>query len=224
MKLHSSILANNLLNCMCLFLIQNMMLSCMAYQLLFMEDADYYKFHDNYVLYIVKCPCVIVLHICLYPECLGGMGIMKFANNHPNRFIANGSELAFLIGFGQCFTGIYCEMINCLILSFQSEIETCIVHFIALHVIMEIPNFYFESMGDNPLKKILHHPPAIDDEGRGKNIKFMDRSCFHKFARILYKCMRGFYASVFFYFIPYATFAILQFGTGYFVSGLNKDK
>ena len=194
---------------MCLFFVQNMMLSCMLYQL-FSEDPDYFSFSPGYVLYIVKCPCVIVLHICLYPEVIGGMGIMKYANNHNHRFIQNGSEVAFIIGFFQCWTAIYCELINCLILSFQVEIETCIVHFIALHVIMEIPNFYFESMGeDHPLFRILHHPPTIDDEGRGRNKNFMERSCFHKVARVVYKISRGFYASVFFYMVPYATFAIL---------------
>ena len=74
------------------------MLSCMLFQLM-NEDEDYYSFHNGYVLYIVKCPCVIVLHICLYPEVIGGMGIMKYANNHAHRFIEYGSEVAFIIGF-----------------------------------------------------------------------------------------------------------------------------
>ena len=90
---------------------------------------------------------------------------------------------------------------------------------------MEIPNFYFESMGeDHPLIKILHNPPTIDEEGRGKNINFKQRSCFHKVARVIYKTTRGFYASIFFYMVPFATFAILQYGTGFFEKGFHKEK
>ena len=74
-----------------------MMLTCMLYQLC-NEEEDYYVFYPNYVLFIVKCPCVIVLHICLYPEVNGGMNIMKYTNNHPHRFVKHGSEIGFIIG------------------------------------------------------------------------------------------------------------------------------
>ena len=43
-------------------------------------------------------------------------------------------------------------------MSYQKQIELCVIHFVALHVIAEIPNFYFESLGSGKkdiLKEIL---------------------------------------------------------------------
>jgi hypothetical protein len=73
---------------------------------------------------------------------------------------------------------------------------------VALEVIMEISNMYFESLKGNKLKEIMHHPPKC--VRAGKEIKFSERSVFHKFARLLYKVLRAFYVSVIFYFIPFS--------------------
>ena len=73
---------------------------------------------------------------------------------------------------------MYCEGINCWLLSFQTEVEVAIIHFIALHVIMEIPKFYFEALGENHIKSIFHHPAII--EKRGVDIQMSDRNLFHK--------------------------------------------
>ena len=195
-----------------LFFLQNMMMSTMLYSLT-CQEAEYFQFPENYAVYIVKCPCVIALHFVLYPEVNHGMTIMKYANNHHHKFILWGSEISFCIGFIQFMTAIYCYVINCVILAFQHEVEVCIVHFIALHVIMEIPNYYLESMGDNPILGVCHHPPTIDV--RGSSIRFSDRTTFHKVARVVYKGLRSLYVSVVFYMVPFATFAILQFGAGF---------
>ena len=84
-KLHSSLISNNLITSAHLLAIQNIMMSAMAYQIL-VEKASYFNFEPGYVLYFIKCPCVIALHLKLYPEALGGIKIMKLANNSPNLF------------------------------------------------------------------------------------------------------------------------------------------
>lgn len=66
---------------------------------------------------------------------------------------------------------------------------------------MEISNMYFEALMNNPLKVVMHHPPTIDFKGHA--IKFRDRSCFHKLARLLYKLIRCLYVGLIFYYIPY---------------------
>ena len=71
---------------------------------------------------------------------------------------------------------------------------------------MDIKNLYFESLKTNKLKEIIHHAPKIIV--KGKDIKFSDRSCYHKGARIIYKILRYFYASVIFYFLPFSMFFI----------------
>lgn len=118
---------------------------------------------------------------------------------------------------------LFCETINIVLLTFQHTVDHCIIHFVALEVIMDVPNMYFEAMMDNKLKEFVHHTPKphrdkiIDSETgeerylRGTDIKFSDRTCFHKCARILYKFMRCFYVGCIFYFVPCAVL-FLQFG------------
>lgn len=74
----------------------------------------------------------------------------------------------------------------------------------ALHVVMDIKNLYFESLKTNKLKEIIHHAPKIII--KGKDIKFSERSCYHKCARIIYKGLRAIYASLIFYFLPFSIF------------------
>jgi len=75
------------------------------------------------------------------------------------------------------------------------------MHFVALEIIMEVSNLYFESLMNNKLKVIMHHPPKL--ETRGDDIKFMERSRFHKVARMIYKFIRALYVCFVFYFVPF---------------------
>jgi hypothetical protein len=76
------------------------------------------------------------------------------------------------------------------------------MHFVALEIIMEVSNLYFESLMNNKLKAIMHHPPEL--VVKGADIKFMQRSLFHKVARMIYKTIRCLYVSCVFYFVPFA--------------------
>ena len=78
----------------------------------------------------------------------------------------------------------------------------CIIHFVALEVIIDISNMYYESLKSNFLKEILHHPPKT--MVCGVDIQFSKRTMFHKIARIIYKILRCFYVGVIFYFVPFS--------------------
>lgn len=76
---------------------------------------------------------------------------------------------------------------------------------------MELSTIYFESLMDNKLKVIMHHPPKFEKHCR--DIKFSSRSVFHMFARVLYKLFRCIYVSAIFYFMPFAVI-VLQASVG----------
>jgi len=173
--------------------------------MVFNHDGNY-PFASSYTVFIVKFPSAICLHFVLYPEVMQGMKIMKYSNNQSHLFVDHGSEISFVIGVIQFFTAIYCEAINCWLLAFQTEVETAIIHFIALHVIMEIPKFYFEALGENHIKSVCHHP--ADVEKRGVDIKMSDRTLFHKIARVIYRLLRVIYVSTLFYLVPFVVFFI----------------
>jgi hypothetical protein len=73
------------------------MVGCLLYQL-YKAKEDKRFCGENFNLFLVKFPCCIALHLALCPEVAKGMELMKFANNHPNDFVAYGSEIAYCIG------------------------------------------------------------------------------------------------------------------------------
>lgn len=75
----------------------------------------------------------------------------------------------------------------------------CIIHFVALEVILEFTALYLESLKDHQLHEIMHEHPKVVNKCR--DIK--KRTCFHKVARFVYKIVRALYVSVLFYFIPF---------------------
>ena len=158
-------------------------------------------FNDNFKVFFVKFPCAIALHFCLYPEVAKGMNMMKFANNQYDQFVENGDKVAYFLGFVQVFTGLLAEYINIILLSHQQTVEYCIIHFVALEVIMEVTNLYFESLLNLKFKSIMHHPPRVIH--RSSNIRFGERTTFHQAARLLYRLIRAFYVGFIFYFVPF---------------------
>ena len=153
-------------------------------------------------MFFVKFPCAYALHFALYPEVAKGLNIMKFANNQADQFVVWGSEVAYCLGFIQFFTAISGELINIYMLSRQVTVRYCIIYFVALKVIMEVSNLYFNSLMNLKFKEIIHQPPKVIN--RNRNLVFSDRSFFHKFARVFYKLVRGVYVSCIFYFIPFS--------------------
>jgi hypothetical protein len=111
-----------------------------------------------------------------------------------------------MLGLIQVFSAILCEYVNIYMLSFNHTIKDSIIHFVSLHVVMEVKNMYFESLKNSKLKEIMHHPPK--HLHKGKDIVFKERPIFHKFARVIYKILRIFFVGVIFYFIPYSVLIV----------------
>ena len=112
-------MSHNFFNSMVMFTIQIIMLSCMLHSLMINEGGEFgHTFTNSFTVLLVKFPCAVALHLCLFPEVMSGMTIMKFSNNQPELFENNGSEIAFLIGFMQYFTAVFCEIINIYMLTY----------------------------------------------------------------------------------------------------------
>lgn len=89
---------------------------------------------------MIKIICSAALHMWLYPHVIRGMQLMKYINNHQNDF-----EFAFIpftITYVNMIIILLAEVLNIYLLLVQMNIEYCIIHFVALEVIVEIPHFY----------------------------------------------------------------------------------
>ena len=91
-------------------------------------------------------------------------------------------------------------------LGYQTEVELCIIHFVALEVILELSKLYLEALNEPELKHILHQHYEVPI--KGKDIKFRERPFIHQMFRVLYKVWRCLYVSIFFYFIPFFVYLV----------------
>ena len=132
------------------------MLGCMLWELISLP-ASKHTFPPNFTVFWVKLPCSVALHFVLYPEVAKGMNMMKFANNQCHLFVPNGAVISYFLGFIQASTALLTEGINVYLLTYQHSVEHCIIHFVALEVIMEVSNLYYEALLGNKLKSVLHH-------------------------------------------------------------------
>ena len=113
-----------------------------------------------------------------------------------------GSEISFVIGLLQFSASVFCEGLNVYMLCTKTEVFECIHYFVSLEIVMELSRLYVERLKDNKLKDVMHHQD-YRAKNKGSKIKFMERSLFHKIARIIYKFIRSIYVSVIFYFVPF---------------------
>ena len=56
---------------------------------------------------------------------------------------------------------LLCQAINIYLLTYQHTVDHSIIHFVALHVVMEIPNLYLESLIGVKLREEMFEPKYI---------------------------------------------------------------
>lgn len=179
-----------------------------VYYAIMTNEADRFwpNYATNFPTFYVKIACVLALHFVLYPEVSKGLNIMKLANQHPQLFVEGGDKISYVLGLIQVSLALICEVLNLFMLTFQSTIAHCIIHFVAFKVIVDLSNMYYNSLMSNRLKSIVHHPPIFSAEMTGPNKKerlWSDRSCFHKVGRLIYKVIRCGFVSINYYMAPY---------------------
>ena len=95
--------------------------------------------------------------------------------------------MAYIIGLTQFLVCITNECLGVYMLTIQHTINHCIVHFVALHVVMEFSILYFEALEANNhmIEEINHHGAQADV--KAKDIDWSQRSCCSSlFGRRLY--------------------------------------
>ena len=72
---------------------------------------------------------------------------------------------------------------------------------------IELPAMFYSAMADKAIKKVFEFP--VERDNRGRDIQFMQRTCFHRIARVLYKVFRSLYVAIMFYMSPFFVYAII---------------
>jgi hypothetical protein len=128
-------------------LIVVLMLICMLTSIVTNEKGRYSNhFSHSFAVFYIKIPCALALHLVLYPEVAKGINVMKFTNQQAELFEGNGSAIGFMLGLTQVLSVIFCEIVNIYLLTYQHTVEHCIIHFVALEIIVEVGKLYLESL------------------------------------------------------------------------------
>lgn len=169
--------------------------------------------------------CGTILHLSLLDEVTSGLENMKFALNHPYYF--QSPFLAWLVGFLQCTITIMVEVVNMEIILISTDPVNIVYNFIALAIIAEFDDFVYSSLKNESMKKliekevtekvlIIRHTTSkkctdtelteiLDDDGNARPLRvcWESRSLSNKVCYCLYKGLRTFYVSFYFYFFPF---------------------
>lgn len=112
--------------------------------------------------------CAVFLHISLNGETTQGLMLMKYANNHPWRFVD--WKTAFLIGFSQFAMVITVEFVNLVILITNQTIMDTIMNFLALVIIADFDDYFFMTVDKMILAKLI----SDGEMGEGKDKRTLD--------------------------------------------------
>ena len=170
----------------------------------FVTGGDTYEIYPNqqFAVVVAKFVCSTALHLMLFPHVERSMSHMKYTNNHPKKFTI--PNIAFGIALSSFIVNVLAEFINLYLLTYQHNVEHCIIHFVALEVIVEIPHILIGSLSASKLKsRIFADTHALKVTNRGRDIPFKSRSCCNKISRVLYRFVRCLYVSFVFYFQPF---------------------
>ena len=174
--------------------------------------------------------CGSILHLSLLDEVTKGLNNMKFALNHTYMF--DNFALACFTSSLQALIVIAVELVNIEIILVSLNPLDIVYNFIALAIIAEFDDFVFAALRNEPMKMLIKKAEKIlivkhtsskkckdwqlsdvdyeDEQGANKGKRplrqnFGQRSCGNKCFYVQYKCLRSFYVSVYFYFLPFAT-------------------
>ena len=171
--------------------------------------------------------CGTILHLSLIDEVCTGLDNMKFCLNHP--YLFQSYKQAWLVGFLQSLITIMVEFANIEIILTSVNPVDIVYNFIALAIIAEFDDFVYASLRNECMKKlcekectqkvlIVRHttskkcqPNEVstvrDEDGvlRPLRVEWSSREPANRGMYCCYKCMRTFYVSVYFYFMPFTT-------------------
>lgn len=177
--------------------------------------------------------CASILHMSLIDEVSSGLNFMKYSVNHPHKF--NHFLMPWSVGFMQFASAIGVETSNIGVLCCALDPINLVFNFIALAIVAEFDNYVFESLKNESIKvlvekkfykrvMVVNHTTSKkcrleelstvkDDEGdfRPLRVTFESRTILNMVLFSLYKFMRAFYVSLFYYFLPFSAILISTF-------------
>ena len=145
-----------------------MLASLVMSEILYSDPEVWTTFAGSQWIVFSRFMCGIVLHVSLSGEMKQGLINMKYAVNHPWKFVDY--KIAWFCGFMQAFNVLVVELVNFSALLTNFTIIDIIMNFLALVVIAEFDEYFFSAVTNDPLVDI------ITGEGAYENFLIIQRT------------------------------------------------
>ena len=209
------------------FICQLILCSLIFIQLFFVE-CNIIAFHTmmsfvsiNYARWI----CATILHLVDSYGVVGSLERMKYTLNHKYKFYA--PNRAFIISFLEFTITTTVEVCNISIILAQTNPINIVLNFIAIEIIAQFDEFVYTALRNESGKLLIemkiaddvlmiHHTTSskcgvdelsdVKDQNvnfRKLRIQFKDRDCGNKVGWVVYRILRIFFVSIYFYFLPF---------------------
>ena len=93
---------------------------------------------------------------------------------------------------------------NVVLLTMQPDVLYTIVHFVTLHVIMEVTKMYNEALSEKFLIEELANKETVPKDRSEFYQPTSHRPFYYFIMKLSYNLLRGIYVSVVFYFVPFS--------------------
>lgn len=158
------------------------------------------------VMMISRFIASMFMHINVEKDVRNGIGMMKYASNHPENF--TNVYPAFIIGLYLTINSFLVELNVMLILSSIPDVLNVIMKYVSLCAIAHLPRFYYSSLVQNKAVKFAQLQLPVTNFRHDGFLKYAHWS--YKLMRYVYKSWRLFFCTVSYYFMPFM-FILLNF-------------
>ena len=203
----------------------------LTYEMLKPSEDNPMAVYPSAGIVIARFACGTILHMMLQGELTNGLNSMKFTLNHYYRF--DNPWVAYLAGFLQSVSIFVIEIVNFLVILTSASYLEVVMNFMALAVISEFDDAFFESLGSDENKDIIENPAyedlykitrttsrncpetvgnLLEDDTIPEEMEnaplymkqsFMARGPIRMALRGIYKVFRVFQITIWFYFLPF---------------------
>lgn len=120
---------------------------------------------SDYQVVLTRFLCAILLHIQLEADVRQGIAMLKYYNNHSGDFVGRGNEPA-VVATMQLIGALFAETVNIVLICSQLTVIDSVLNFIALGVITEIDNYYYNALPNNELKNSVSDPLPVTNHSK----------------------------------------------------------
>jgi len=131
----------------------------------------------------------------------------KYLYLHHDEFVAPWDALAICLM--QLFIAIYVEFLNQLVICSSETPLEIVVDLSALTLISEVDNVFYEALKVKKLAKSIDEGLFFTRTNKVCSDMEHHKSCFYKFVKMFYSCIKVLYNSFYFYYMPLTVFLII---------------